>query len=161
VTIVNGEYYYTLDPVAGTGMKIARSVKALEDDEEGGRPFAREWRELEGAERIKSDELGGTVLDLYQLTDDRGRRRVWVTQSEPRVPFRVEIYDRRTTSSNTTDYSGWQHGLAIADGFFEPGSNVELEEMSYEAYRGRSTSGDRNRAPVLYRSLLHGRRERD
>jgi outer membrane lipoprotein-sorting protein len=163
VTIVNDKYYYALDPVAGRGLKVTRSPKALEDDAEGGRPFGREWRELEagGAEHIDSEELGGMVVDTYQLTDTRGRRRVWVTQSEPRLPYRIEIYDRRTTSSNVTDYSGWQRGLKIADSFFEPDSNVELEEMSYEAYRNRATSGDRTRAPILYRKLLHGSREQE
>jgi len=158
ITIVNGEYYYTIDEVAGTGVAIRRSPKAVAADATRGRPFGGELKRLlaEGGEKIRTEKLGPRSFDIYRSTTSQGRSTVWMTAEDPRVPVRVETYLRKTGAEGTLDYVGWLFGLAIADSFFAPSPEVELERVDYQDYVRRAPREMVGPAPVLYRDLLHG-----
>jgi outer membrane lipoprotein-sorting protein len=161
-TIVNGDSYYIVDVVSGSGVAIERSAKAVAEDAGRGRPFGREWEELirDGGEKVRSRELGGAAYDVYRITDDAGRREVIVTQSEPRIPVRVETFNRKSGKTGVVSYMHWMRGLVIADAFFEPPPGLELARIDYEEYLERIRKRPAGPAPVLYDNLLHGEQER-
>ncbi len=159
LTIVNGSTYYALDPVAGVGVAIERSPKALAEDKPNTRPFARELNQVirDGAEQIGTEKLFGQDCDVYRLTDERGRQEVWATRGALRVPLRVETYARRRAKTVRTDYVAWDRGLTIAPSFFEPDPRLSLETVTYDAYRERTAKGEAvGPVPVMYADLLHG-----
>jgi outer membrane lipoprotein-sorting protein len=161
VTIVNGEYYYVIDPLRGAGMAIRRSPAALqaEQRDRARRPFATEAEILieQGAEKVRSEPLGGRLCDVYRITDNAGRREVWVTADALKLPLRIEAFDRMSGSTVRTDFVDWTRSLPIPDSFFEPGSDVKLERMEYDEYVRRSAEGPVGPAPILHMGLLHGR----
>ncbi len=130
VTLVNGEYYYTLDELLS-----------------------------QGAERIKSQELGGRTCDLYRVTDELGRRSV-CADSERRLPIHVERYYRSSGSREEVSYLSWLAGFAMPDRYFTPDPRFEVELMSLEDYARRSRRGPVGPAPPLHSRLLFGKRGR-
>jgi len=158
ITLVSGEYYYTLDEVSGTGVAIRRSAKAVAADATRGRPFGGEVERVmsRGGEKIKTEKLGQRSFDVYRSTSSEGRTTVWVTGEAPHVPVRVETYVRKTGAEGTLDYVGWLFGLGIADSFFEPSPDITLERVDYQEYVRRAPRELVGPAPVLYRDLLHG-----
>lgn len=157
-TIVNGEWYYTLDELSGVGMAIRRSKAAMARDEERLRPFATEYDDMlgRGGEKIRSDTLNGGPVDVYQLTDDVGRRTLWATQDPNRLPLRVESYERRTGRTGRLDYVTWLPNLAISDGFFELPPNIQIARFeSYPEYLDALRKGPVPPAPPLFGYLLH------
>ncbi len=161
-TIVHKDQYYVVDELAGRGIAIQRSNRALEDDREGGRPFAREFEVMiaGGAERVRTERFGTNQVDVYRLTDGTARREVWVPREGPQLPFRVEIFDRTRAETRRTEYLGWTRDLRVPDSFFEPDANADLDRMTYEEYLERSGKDLVGPAPVLYGTLLHGLRPR-
>jgi undecaprenyl pyrophosphate synthase len=90
------------------------------------------------------------------VTDDQGRRELWVTQDELRMPLRVEIFDRASGTQRILDYLNWQSDLAIDDSFFQPDTRASLEEMDYSEYLRRSSEqGTVGPVPVFYTNLLY------
>ncbi|MBW1886444.1 MAG: hypothetical protein JRJ58_23160 [Deltaproteobacteria bacterium] len=162
VTIVNGSRYYIFDSILGKGAAIERNAISIREDRERGRPFGRELDELieAGGEKIHdaSSREAGAAYEIYQLTNENGRRRVLVTKSDPPLPFRVETFVRKSGAEGTLEYSGWQRGLEIADSFFEPPSSISLESVTYDEYTRRVGKEPIGPAPVYYRDLLHGKR---
>jgi hypothetical protein len=158
VTIVNSEKYYVVDAVAGQGISIMRSQAAREQDATRGRPFANELELLlrEGGERIEEKRIGGQTVTVYRVTDDRGRRTLWMSQTDPEIPLRVVTYDRASATTGKVDYVNWLHQPSLPLSWFEPDPRWKLEEFSYEEYRKRTRQGPVGPAPVLYRHLLHG-----
>ena len=159
VTIVNGETYYAYDLIARKGVAIGRRSEALEQDRGRARPFGNELEALLrlGGEQIGADEIGGRDVLLYQVTDDLGRRQVWATSDESRLPIRLKVWRRHTGQTLHTDFLSWTRGLPIDDGFFRPESDVVIEELGFEEYVSRQ--GERTPVgpvPVLYTDLLHG-----
>lgn len=157
-TIVNGDWYYTLDELAGIGMAIRRSKFAIAKDSMRLRPFATEYHDMleHGGEKIRSEELNGGPVDVYQLTDDKGQKTLWATQDENRLPLRMESFERRTGRRGRLDYVTWLPNLIISDGFFEPPPNVALQRFeSYEDYIGALRKGPVPPAPPLFGYLLH------
>ncbi len=161
VTLVNGEYYYTLDELSGTGVGIRRAPSAIAEDRTRIRPFGLELDELlsQGAERIKSQELGGRTCDLYRVTDELGRRSV-CADSERRLPIHVERYYRSSGSREEVSYLSWLAGFAMPDRYFTPDPRFEVELMSLEDYARRSRRGPVGPAPPLHSRLLFGKRGR-
>lgn len=161
LTIVNGSTYYIIDEVSGTGIAVERSPLALELDTKYDRPFANEVHRmlLEGGELIGSEKAGPQTVDVYRLTNDGGRRTIFMSTTNPPVPLRIETYDRATAKSGKIDYVNWLQNPVIPDDFFAPDKRIRLEHMSYEAYRTRIVMGPVGPAPVLYRHLLHGEGE--
>lgn len=158
VTIVNGDTYYVVDAVGGNGVAITRSEAAQKADATRGRPFGNELEQLmrEGGEHIGTKNAGNQTVDVYRLTDERGRRTVWMSRSNPPVPLRVLTFDRPSGTTGKLDYVNWLQGPSLPESFFEPDPRWKLEHLGYEEYRHRIVKGPVGPAPVLYRHLLHG-----
>jgi hypothetical protein len=161
-TIVNDKTYYVLDPVLATGVAIRRSELAIAQDATRGRPFGTELKQIlrDGGEKVRRERVNGRECDVYQVTDDQGRRQVCVSLQVPRVPLRVENFDRRSGATTYVDYTDWLAGPLISDSFFEPDARIDMERVGYKEYRARVERGQSTGpAPVLYGELLNGRRE--
>jgi hypothetical protein len=159
-TLVSGNTYYAYDAVSQNGVAITRSPKAIAGDARGERPFGREFETLvaQGAERVRDEQVMGRPCEVFRLTDQFGRRELWVTKDKLRLPVRIVVYRRDNQKTTTTDFINWLTGLAIADGFFEPESNIAFERLDFETYMKRSTTGEPiGPVPVLYTDLLVGR----
>jgi hypothetical protein len=160
LTIVNGPYYYTIDLAQRKGVRITRNPSSVASDGRYSRPFAQEWEELiaAGGEKVREEKVAGRVTEIWRLTNNSGRRTVWVSKEKPMVPLRVETYDRKTAKEDTVDYVNWQLGLSLADGFFEPPADIELDRFEYADYVTTARQRPVGPAPPLYRELLHGSR---
>lgn len=158
VTMVNGEWYYVYDGLSGTGIAVRRSARALADDKQGGRPFAQEgtFMQSEGAELVRKERAGKMACDLYRLTDANGRREACITDQEPYLPLRVEVFDRSSGDTLRTDYVGWVRDLLIRKTFFEPDPRFTFERYDYDEFMAKLASDEPPRAPILYGALLHG-----
>ncbi|MGH0031198.1 MAG: hypothetical protein ACQGVC_15490 [Myxococcota bacterium] len=162
VTIVAGEWYYAYDGLTGKGLAIRRDPAARAKDSPTRRPFGNEYESLmrQGAELVREEDLLGRKTGVYRVTDKMGRRELWATMDEQRLPLRIEIYDRRTTRRRYTDYLNWQTRLTIPDTFFEPDAWANLQRMEIEEYLTRTArEGPTGPVPVLYANLLHVRKE--
>jgi outer membrane lipoprotein-sorting protein len=161
-TIVNGETYYILDPVLATGVAIERSQESVAQDAERGRPFGNELELIlrDGGEKVRTERVSGQACEVYRITDDNGRRQAWITIERPRVPVRVENFDRSSGRTTYVEYTNWLVAPLISDTFFEPDERIEMERFGYREYRARVRDGQPpGPAPVLYSELLHGRLE--
>jgi len=161
VTIVRGDRYYAYDSLSGEGLAIRREPATVAADRADRRPFAREYEILihQGAELVREETLVGRRAGIYRVTDAHGRRELWVTQDDQRIPLRVEIFDRDSGEQRTTDYLNWMSDLAIPDSFFTPDSHAMLTEMDYTEYLRRSSEeGTVGPVPVLYLTLLYTRK---
>jgi hypothetical protein len=159
-TIVSGNTYYAYDAVGQNGIAVTRSPKAIAADARGERPFGREFENLValGAERIREEKVMGRDCEVFRLTDQWGRRELWVTKDKLRLPVRVIVYRRDTQKTTTTDFVNWLTGLSIADGFFQAESSIALERLDFDTYARRSATGEPiGPVPVLYTDLLVGR----
>jgi len=126
------------------------------------RPFAQEYDVLmrQGAELVREETLIGRRAGIYRVTDEIGRRELWVTQDALRIPLRVDIFDRQSGTQRTTDYVNWQSDLEIPDGFFTPDSNARLMDMDYTEYLRRSSAeGTVGPVPVFYTHMLFRKKE--
>lgn len=161
VTIVNGEHYLAYDALQRKGVAIRRTPAAIASDSPTRRPFGRELESLirQGAEKVDVRPFQGAQTEIYRVTDELGRREVWVNVGEARLPVRTVIFQRATSRTQTTDYLNWVSSLEIGDGFFEPDSAVEFERLGFQEYMERSAKfGPVGPVPVLYADLLHGNR---
>lgn len=159
-TIVSGNTYYAYDAVGQNGIAVTRSPKAIAADARGERPFGREFETLvaAGAERIRDEKVMGRDCEVFRLTDEYGRRELWVSKDKLRLPVRVIVYRRDTQKTTTTDFVNWLTGLSIADGFFQPESSIALERLDFDTYARRSATGEPiGPVPILYTDLLVGR----
>lgn len=159
VTIVDETTYYAYDLLVRTGIAVQRAPTAIRQDSERKRPFGNEFYALlrQGAESIGTGELGGEKVDIFQITDERGRRKLWVTRDERRLPLRVYAFQRSGGREMTTDYLNWQRGLPILDAFFVPEPGVDIARLSYEEYvQKQAERVPLGPVPVLYPDLLHG-----
>jgi len=158
VTIVRGGRYYAYDALTGEGLSIAREPAVVAADRPDRRPFGREYEILlgQGAELVREEELLGRATGVYRITDDWGRRELWVTQDELRIPLRLEVFDRGSAERRYVDYLNWQSDLFIPDHFFTPDANARLTEMDYGEYLRRTTEeGSVGPVPVFYLNLLY------
>jgi hypothetical protein len=157
VTIVRGDRYYAYDGLTGEGLSIRREPSVVAADKPDERPFAQEYEVLmrQGAELVREETLIGRRAGIYRVTDELGRRELWVTQDALRIPLRVDIFDRQSGTQRTTDYVNWQSDLEIPDAFFTPDSTARLLEMDYTEYLRRSSAeGTVGPVPVFYTHLL-------
>ncbi len=158
VSIVNGSTYTAYDAITRTGVAIGRAPEAIAKDAPGRRPFGREVEVIvgQGGEKVGEEEIGGRLCERYRVTDDAGRREVWVTKDELRLPVRLEIYTRLSGKTIYTDFVNWAAELEIDDGFFEPEPGLRLERLSFQEFaeRGFTPIGP---VPILYMDLLTGR----
>jgi len=161
VTLVTGEFYTVVDPVRRRGVAIRRPASALQYDRRvaGKRPFATDAELIlaEGAERIGSETMTGGTATHYRLTDRRGRREVWMTESEPSLPLRVIRFDRVSGTTIRQDFVDWARELDLPDRFFAAEPDYQIEQIEYSEYLERAGKEDDFLLPVLIRELLHGR----
>ncbi len=159
VTIVRGDRYYAYDVINQSGISIVRTVAALEYDAPNRRPFGNELEKLldQGAEKVREEQVMGRTCDVYRVTDRRGRRDVWVTKGDTRLPIRMEVWDRSRGTTFATDYLNWQSGLHISDQFFEPASGMEIQDFELEEYfKNAAKQGPAGPVPILYSDLITG-----
>jgi outer membrane lipoprotein-sorting protein len=161
VTIVAGDRYWVYDELGRTGLEIERAPAAVREDAERTRPFANDLEELiaRGGERVETNAIDGVPVEVWRLTNTAGRRTIWVTASEPKLPVRIENFDRESGQIATLEYSGWRSGVELPDRAFAPPADLELQRYDYETFLRTAIENDAlGRAPVLYPSLLHGPR---
>lgn len=156
VSIVNDDTYYAIDAVRGAGIAIKRDPKAIEADAKRSRPFADEWEQLvrAGGESVGTEQIQGRESEIFRLTNSTGRRTVWVSVDEPRVPVRIETFDRKSGREEVVEYVDWLRGLVIADAFFDPPAKAQMLELDYRDYARRIRRGPVGPVPVLYRRFL-------
>jgi hypothetical protein len=159
VTIINGDTYYVYDAIAMTGIAIRRAPAALAAQSPERRPFGNEAQILidQGGEKIREENIAGKRAEVYQITDDNGRRIVWATQDDRRLPIRIELFSRKSGSTRYKEYVDWASGLAITAAFFEPEPGNQLERLELDEYIEKTLAKDSAVAlPILYPELLHG-----
>jgi outer membrane lipoprotein-sorting protein len=160
ITIVTGSTYYAYDGVGRIGVAVGRSPSAIEQDSERKRPFGNELSSLlrQGAESVGFETLGGRKVEVFRVTDEHGRRQIWVTTDEERLPLRVEVFRRQTGQILRTDFLNWLSGVPISDAFFEPEPGIDFLHLSIAEYVARQTEGKPpGPVPIFYTDLLHGR----
>ena len=163
VTIVNGDTYYVYDAVAMTGIAIRRAPAALAAESPDRRPFGNEAQVLidQGGEKIREESIAGKRAEVYQITDENGRRIAWVTQDDQRLPIRIELFNRESGSTRYQEYVDWVSGLPVTDAFFEPEPSIQFERFELDEYIEKALErGSVARVPILYGELLHGRAPR-
>jgi hypothetical protein len=158
VSIVSGDTYYAYDDTSREGIAIGRSREAIAKDAPDRRPFGRELEVVvkQGGELVGEEEIGGRACERYRVTDDAGRREVWVTKDELRLPVRLEIYTRLSGKTIHTDFLNWSSDLPVDDGFFEPDPGVRFQRLSYDEYAERQFTPV-GPVPILYMDLVTGR----
>jgi hypothetical protein len=158
VSIVNGDVYTAFDATSREGIAIGRAPEAIAKDAPGRRPFGREVEVIvgQGGEKVGEEEIGGRLCERYRVTDDAGRREVWVTKDELRLPVRLQIYTRLSGKTIHTDFVNWAAELPIDDAFFEPDADLRLTRLSYLEFSERQFAPI-GPVPILYMDLLTGR----
>jgi outer membrane lipoprotein-sorting protein len=157
VTIVNGATYYAIDGRSMTGTAIERAPKALANDAKGGRPFLNDGDRMiaMGGEKVGNERIAGRPCDIYRLTDNDGKKTIWMTQDSLHLPVKIELYGRANGQTATTIIN-WNRGFEVPDAFFEPDPRFTLDRVSYQEYVNRAREGKPSVVPVLYGDLLHG-----
>jgi hypothetical protein len=159
VTIVNGPTYYAYDLLTREGLAIGRSPAAIQQDAERSRPFGNELDAIvrTGGEKVGEELVGGSPVEVYQVTDELGKRQVWVTPDARKLPLRIRLFRRQTGQTLQTDFLDWKRGLPITDGFFQPEPDVALQRLSFEEYVAKQSDRESiGPVPVFYTDLLHG-----
>ncbi len=162
ITIVRGDRYWAYDELGKEGIEIKRSPLALAEAAKGMRPFANDLKDLIRAngEKVETGLLSGVPAETWRVTNEAGRRTVWVTVGEPRVPLRVENFNRETGDSATLNYSNWASGFDLPASAFEPPADVRFEKYEYDEYLEKSLKGFVGPVPIFHPKLLHGPRPR-
>jgi hypothetical protein len=159
VTIVNGDTYYVYDALALTGTAIRRAPAALAAESPDRRPFGNEAQFLinQGGEKVREESIGGKRADVYQFTDENGRRIIWVAQDDRRLPIRMEFFNRNSGSTRYKEYVDWVSGFPVSDAFFEPEPGIQFERFELDEYIKNTLAKDAAAMlPILYQELLHG-----
>lgn len=160
VTLVDKKHYYTYDALTRKGYRIGRSKTAIAQDGERMRPFALDYVELiaEGGEKVREETLNGINVDVYRVTDQRGRRTLWVTQNSLKFPVKLEGYDRKSGRTSVLDWVQWIPAIDLDEGFFEPPENLDLRRFDdYVEFRQALKEGAVEPSPPLFQYLLHVR----
>jgi len=159
VTIVNGDTYYVYDMLTMTGIAIRRAPAALAADSRDRRPFGNEAQALidQGGEKVREESFAGKRADVYQITDDTGRRIVWVTQDDRRLPIRLELFNRKSGSKQYMEYVDWAAGFPVSDVFFEPEPRIQFDRFELDEYIESTLVEDTAlKFPIFHPELLHG-----
>jgi outer membrane lipoprotein-sorting protein len=158
VTIVREKTYYCYNPLTRQGYAIKRSKRTIAIAEKLPRPFANELHQMleNGGEKVRSDPLGGTTVDVYRVTDDAGKRTLWVTTDGRDLPLRLESYSRRSGNTTRLDWANWMPGIKVPDDYFDVPRDIELRRFdSYEVYIEALGKEAIPPAPPLFHNLLH------
>jgi outer membrane lipoprotein-sorting protein len=157
-TIVRGDRYWVYDPIMKEGIEIQRSARAIAEDAKQRRPFGNDLESLirSDGEKVDTEILSGVPVETWRVTNDTGRRTVWVTVTEPIIVLRVENFDRESGESASLSYSNWASNFDLPDTAFEPPADLRIQKFEYDEYVEKSLSGLVGPVPVLYPKLLHG-----
>lgn len=157
-TLVRGERYVVLDELTGRGIDIRRSKQALAADQRRIRPFAFELDDLiaDGGEKIENVRIGSIDTEIWRITDSAGRRKIWLRADDPRVPLRVETFNRAAADTLELDYTNWIFDLELPPQFFAIPQGIVIERFEYDEFLRRAGEGTAPNLPVLYPDLLHG-----
>lgn len=158
VTIVDKKHYYTYDALTRKGYRVGRSKSSIAQDEGRLRPFALDYNVLidQGGEKIREETLNGIRVDVYRVTDQRGRRTLWVTQNSLKFPVKLETYDRKTGRTSELDWVQWIPGIDLEEEFFEVPRKLDLRRFDdYSAFIDALKEGPISPSPPLFHSLLH------
>jgi len=158
VSLVNGDTYYAYDATGREGVAIGRAKAAIAKDAPDRRPFGRELEVVlqQGGEKVGEEQVGGRACERFRVTDEAGRREIWVTKDALRLPVRLEIFSRPTGKTVATDFLSWTSALPIEDAFLEPEPGVHLQRLSFDEYAARQFTPV-GPVPILYMDLLTGR----
>ncbi|MBW1844663.1 MAG: hypothetical protein JRJ05_10005 [Deltaproteobacteria bacterium] len=159
VTIVKGDTYYVYDALTMTGIAIRRAPAAIAADLPNRRPFGNEAQTLidQGGEKIREESIAGKTANVYQMTDDTGRRIVWATQDDQQLTIRVELFNREMGSTRYKEYVDWVNGLLISDKFFELRPDIQFKRFELDAYIESTLANDPvSMIPIIYPERLHG-----
>lgn len=160
VTLVTEDTYYTLDPVFKRGVAVPRSPRSTAATRGRHRLFGNEYEDMraQGAEKIRSEQTSAGPVDVYRLTDDNGRRTVWVTGDEYRLPLKFETFIRATGETAQFEYLSWSPLRLTGEFFTVPGEGWDIERVpSYEAWVTADRNATFRQAPIIFPMLLHGR----
>ncbi|MDG2051048.1 MAG: hypothetical protein P8M78_12885 [Myxococcota bacterium] len=158
VTLVNGKDYYTWDRLTGEGYRVKRSSQVVAADETRLRPFGLELQEIleDGGEKIRSETLNGIPVDIYRVTDEAGKRTLWVDAGRMDLPVRLESYSRSTGRTGRLDWLNWNPNLIMSEKFFDLPEGLKLDRFdSYEKFLERLAEGPVAPTPPLFLYLLH------
>lgn len=157
-TIVHGDRYWVYDTLLNEGIEIKRAARAVAEAAKQHRPFGNDLEDLmrSDGEKVDSEILSGVAVETWRVTNDQGRRTVWVTLSEPKIVLRVENFDRESGESASLNYSNWTSNFDLPERAFEPPAGLRLQKFEYDEYIEKSLEGLVGPAPVLYPKLLHG-----
>ncbi len=160
VTIVRGDRYWVYDELVGEGIEIKRSAQAIAEDGQRERPFGNDLEGLirAGGERVETGILSGVPAETWRVTNSQGRRTVWVRVDEPKVPLRVENFNRESGESATLSYSNWASGFKVPETFFQPPATLVFKKFEYDEYVAKSLKGPVGSAPILHPEMIHGPR---
>jgi hypothetical protein len=159
VTIVNGDTYYVYDALIMTGIAIRRAPAALAAESPDRRPFGNEAQALieQGGEKVREEGIAGKRAEVYQITDDTGRRIVWVTQDDRRLPIRLEFFNRKSGTKRYMEYVDWAAGFSVGDVFFEPEPRIRFDRFELDEYIESTLAKDTAVTfPIFHTELLHG-----
>jgi outer membrane lipoprotein-sorting protein len=157
VTIVSGPLYYAVDALSGTGVIVERDSRAVAADATRGRPFGREARSIIAqGERVGTEKLQDRECDVYRLTDESGKRTVYVTRDAAELILRAEVAVR-SGQKIVTDFLNWTADLGMPDTWFEPDPRWKLERYDLATYMRKAAEGPVGPVPVLYEELLRAR----
>lgn len=158
VTIVRADRYYVYDELTREGIEIVRSPEAVEQDAGRTRPFGTDFEDLveRSGEQIDKTSVGGLAVEVWRVSNSQGRRTVWVMADEPRVPLRVENFDRKSAQTATLEYSNWATGVDLPDRAFAPPPDVDLQKYTHAEYLANTLESSGRQAPILFPKLLYG-----
>ena len=158
VTLVDKKYYYTYDVLTRKGYRIGRSKTTIARDGERPRPFALDYIDLiaEGGEKIREETLNGIRVDVYRVTDEKGRRTLWVTQNSLKFPVKLEAYDRKSGRTSVLDWVQWIPAIDLEKEFFKEPKGLDLRRFDdYFEFREALKEGPVEPSPPLFQHLLY------
>ena len=84
------------------------TASAIEQDAVRKRPFGNELAALvkQGAESVGFENLGGREVEVFRVTDERGRRQVWVTTGEGTQIGSMSVVPKHAVLDGHRTYAG-------------------------------------------------------
>ena len=157
VTLVDADTYAVYDTLSNRGYRVQRSAGAKAGDAIRKRPFGMHLQEMldQGGEKIREEAGEGIAVDVYRVTDEQGRRTLWVRSGEAQIPIRLETYERTQGRTGRLDWVNWLEGVEIPASFFTPPSEVVFEEIgSFEELQIRASQAPLRPAPPFFPELI-------
>lgn len=153
--LVNGDSYYAIDGLHGEGVVVARSDSALALDRKGGRPVLDLVSALKarGGEKKKTERLAGHDVVVWQLTTDKLKQTIWVTNDDAQLLIKNELTMK---GDSEVTFFNWMSDVSIPDAFFEPDPRWKLDRMTAAEYLDRSKNGPVGSVPIVFSDLAFG-----